>query len=111
MGEMIYYGMPLPTSWYIQSKGAAMAIELKDLAGNPETTPFSPLKYLSRAFEEDATKFFNQLVKQSALAKEFGNWSGVEALLETWEQTLTNNLRLPIAFDATLWAPFTKPLS
>lgn len=88
-----------------------MPIEITDLIANPQTTPFSRLKYLSRASEEDVTRFFNQLFNLSALARENNDWSPVDALLEQWEEILTERLRPPIAYDSTPWAPFTKPLS
>ena len=47
-----------------------MSIEIKDLVANPQTTPFSRLKYLSRGSEEDVTRFFNDLFNLATQAKE-----------------------------------------
>ena len=88
-----------------------MAIDLRDLVRNPETTPFSRLKYLVRQSEEDVTRFMNELFNLSAHAKEEDNWQPVEQFLVRWEEILTDRLELPMAFDTTPWAPFTKPLS
>ena len=88
-----------------------MPIEISDLVANPQTTPFSRLKYLSRAPEEDVVRFFNELFNLVALAREENNWSSVDSYLEQWEETLSQRLRPPIAFDTTPWTPFTKPLS
>ncbi len=88
-----------------------MPIEINDLVANPQTTPFSRLKYLGRAPEEDVVRFFNELFNLVALAREENNWSPVDSYLEQWEETLSQRLRPPIAFDTTPWTPFTKPLS
>ena len=88
-----------------------MPIDLRDLARNPETTPFSRLKYLVRQSEEDVTRFMNELFNLAALAKEEDDWRPVEQFLNRWEEILTDRLELPLAFDAAPWAPFTKPLS
>ena len=88
-----------------------MPIDLRDLVRNPETTPFSRLKYLVRQSEEDVTRFMNELFNLSALAKEEDDWRPVEQFLNRWEEILTDRLELPLAFDTAPWAPFTKPLS
>ena len=88
-----------------------MSVEIKDLVANPGTTPFSRLKYLARASEEDVTRFFNELFNLAALAKEEDNWTPVETFLEGWQDLLSQRLRPPIAYDTTPWAPFTKQLS
>ena len=88
-----------------------MSIEIKDLMANPETIPFSRLKYLARQPEEDVTGFFNELFNLSVLAKENNDWAPEEAFLDRWEDTLTQRLRAPIAYDTTPWTPFTKPLN
>ena len=46
-----------------------MPIDLRDLVKNPETTPFSRLKYLVRQSDEDVTRFMNELFNLSALAR------------------------------------------
>ena len=55
-----------------------MPIDLRDLVRNPETTPFSRLKYLVRQSEEDVTRFMNELFNLAALAREEDNWQPVE---------------------------------
>lgn len=88
-----------------------MPIDLRDLVKNPETTPFSRLKYLVRQAEEDVTRFMNELFNLSVLAREENDWQPVEQFLNRWEDILTDRLDLPMAFDTTPWAPFTKSLS
>ncbi|MCY4366423.1 MAG: glycine/sarcosine/betaine reductase selenoprotein B family protein [Chloroflexi bacterium] len=88
-----------------------MPIDLRDLVRNPETTPFSRLKYLVRQSEEDVTRFMNELFNLAALAKEEDDWRPVEQFLNRWEEILTDRLELPLAFDTAPWAPFTKSLS
>ena len=88
-----------------------MPIDLRDLVRNPETTPFSRLKYLVRQSDEDVTRFMNELFNLAALAKEEDDWQPVEQFLIRWEEILTDRLELPLAFDTTPWAPFTKSLS
>lgn len=88
-----------------------MSIDLRDLVRNPETTPFSRLKYLVRQSEEDVTRFMNELFNLSALAREDNDWQPVEQFLQRWEEILTDRLDLPIAFDTAPWTPFTRSLS
>ena len=88
-----------------------MPIDLRDLVKNPETTPFSRLKYLVRQSDEDVTRFMNELFNLSALAKEENDWRPVEQFLNRWEEILTARLDLPMAFDSAPWAPFTRPLA
>ena len=88
-----------------------MPIDLRDLVKNPETTPFSRLKYLVRQSDEDVTRFMNQLFNLAAQAKEENDWGPVEQFLNRWEDILTDRLDLPIAFDSAPWAPFTKSLA
>lgn len=88
-----------------------MPIDLRDLVRNPETTPFSRLKYLVRQSDEDVTRFMNELFNLAALAKEENDWQPVEQFLNRWEEILTARLDLPMAFDSAPWTPFTKPLS
>ena len=87
-----------------------MPIDLKDLVANPQTTPFSRLKYLVQQSEGDVTRFMNELFNLAALAKEENDWRPVEQFLNRWEEILTDRLELPMAFDSAPWAPFTKPL-
>jgi len=88
-----------------------MAIEKMDLIKNPETTPFSRLKYLSRRSDEEVTEFFNRLFHVNAEAKETGDWSSVDRFLEEQENWLAALLTLPLAFDEAPWTPFKKRLS
>ena len=88
-----------------------MPIDLKDLVANPQTTPFSRLKYLVRQSEGDVVRFMNELFNLAALAKEADDWKPVEQFLNRWEEILTDRLELPMSFDSAPWAPFNKPLS
>ena len=65
-----------------------MSVEVKDLLANPETIPFSRLKYLARNSEEDVVKFFNELFNLAAVAKDEADWSPVEQFLDGWEDLL-----------------------
>ena len=78
---------------------------------NPQTTPFSRLKYLVRQSEGDVARFMNELFNLAALAKEADDWKPVEQFLNRWEEILTDRLELPMSFDSAPWAPFNKPLS
>ncbi len=88
-----------------------MSIEIKDLVTNPETAPFSRLKYLARSSEEEVTKFFNGLFNLATLARETNDWTAVDGYLEQWEENLAQGLRPPIAFNHSPRASFTKELS
>jgi len=88
-----------------------MSVEVKDLLANPETIPFSRLKYLARNSEEDVVKFFNELFNLAAVAKDEADWSPVEQFLDGWEDLLVRRLEPPMRFDKAPWAPFAKPLS
>ena len=68
-----------------------MSIEIKDLVTNPETAPFSRLKYLARSSEEEVTKFFNGLFNLATLAREANDWTAVDGYLEQWEETLASS--------------------
>ncbi len=88
-----------------------MAIEKMDLIKNPETTPFSKLKYLKRRPDDEVAEFFNRLFHVNAEARESGDWSAVDRFLEEQEDRLAALLTLPLAFDEAPWAPFKKRLS
>jgi D-proline reductase (dithiol) PrdB len=88
-----------------------MSVDVKELLANPETIPFSRLKYLARGSEEDVAKFFNELFNLAAVAKDEGDWSPVEQFLDRWEDLLVLRLEPPLRFEKAPWAPFTKPLS
>lgn len=88
-----------------------MPIEKADLIKNPETTPFSRLKYLGRRTDEEVTEFFNRLFHVTAEARENGDWSAVDNFLEEQENRLAALLALPMKFDEAPWTPFKKRLS
>ena len=88
-----------------------MSLDIRGLLANPETAPFSRLKYLARASDKDVVGFFNQLFNLAAVAKDNGDWSPVEQFLDVWEDLLTLRLKPPMSYDTTPWTPFTKPLS
>ena len=88
-----------------------MTIRVEDLVKNPGTTPFSRLKYIARQPEEDVVQFLNGLFNLAVEAKDRGDWTGVEELLEGWEETLTRRLTPPISYDSSPWTPFTKRLT
>ena len=87
-----------------------MPIDLKDLLRNPETAPFSRLKYLARQPERDVVEFFNALFNLAGEAKDTGDWSKVEEFLEGWEETLTQRLTIGLSYDSSPWSPFSKDL-
>ena len=58
-----------------------MAIELTDLIKNPETAPFSKLKYLKWSPENEVTQFLNRLFHLSVAGRETGDWSAVGKFL------------------------------
>ncbi|MQF96391.1 MAG: hypothetical protein FI731_12020 [SAR202 cluster bacterium] len=88
-----------------------MAIEKEDLIRNPETTPFSRLKYLARMDDDEVAQFFNRLFHVSAVARENGDWTRVDRFLEDQEAVLSARLALPMQFDEAPWTPFKKRLS
>ncbi len=88
-----------------------MTVEVRNLLANPETIPFSRLKYLARNPDEDVVKFFNELFNLAAVAKDEDDWSPVEQFLDRWEDLLVLRLEPPMRYDKAPWAPFTKPLS
>ena len=51
-----------------------MPIEKMDLINNPETEPFSKLKYLRRLPDEEVAEFFNQLFLLNVAARDTGGW-------------------------------------
>ncbi len=55
-----------------------MSIEIKELVTNPETAPFSRLKYLARSSEEEVTRFFNSLFNLATLAREANDWTSTD---------------------------------
>ena len=88
-----------------------MAIRLNDLIQNPETSPFSKLKYLKRRPEDQVTQFFNRLYLLSVTGKETGDWSVLDKFLEEEGDRVSSQVAPPIGFESTPWAPFEKRLS
>ena len=88
-----------------------MAIRLNDLIQNPETSPFSKLKYLKRRPEDAVTQFFNRLFLLSVTGKETGDWSILDKFLEEEGDRISSQVAPPIGFDYTPWAAFKKRLS
>ena len=88
-----------------------MAIELMDLIKNPETAPFSKLKYLKWTPEDEVTEFFNRLFHLNVAARETGDWAPVDRFLEEEGDRIAARVALPMAFDDTPWSPFKKQLS
>ncbi len=88
-----------------------MAIELMDLIKNPETAPFSKLKYLKWTPEDEVTEFFNRLFHLNVAARETGDWSAVDRFLEEEGDRIAARVALPMGFNDTPWSPFSKRLS
>ncbi|MCI0812233.1 MAG: hypothetical protein J4O10_11870, partial [Chloroflexi bacterium] len=88
-----------------------MAIEKLDLIKNPETAPFSKLKYLKWRPEDEVTAFFNRLFHLNVAARETGDWSEVDRFLEEQGDKIAAEVAVPMSFDDTPWAPFKKRLS
>jgi len=88
-----------------------MAIEMMDLINNPETAPFSKLKYLKRLTEAEVTEFFNRLFHLNVEARETGNWSIVDNFLEEQGDKIAARVAVPMIFDQAPWSPFNKRLS
>ena len=88
-----------------------MAIEKLDLINNPETAPFSKLKYLKRIPEEEVTEFFNRLFNLNVEAHDAGDWSLVDGFLEEQGDQIAARVAVPMGFEDTPWAPFKKRLS
>ena len=88
-----------------------MPIEKMDLINNPETAPFSKLKYLRRLPDEEVAEFFNQLFLLNVAARDTGDWSPVDRYLEERGDQIAAQVAVPMHFDAAPWAPFKKRLS
>ena len=88
-----------------------MAIEKMDLIKNPETAPFSKLKYLKRVPDDEVTEFFNRLFHLNVEARETGDWSPVDRFLEEQGDKIAARIAVPMAFEDSPWAPFKKRLS
>ncbi len=88
-----------------------MPIEKMDLINNPETAPFSKLKYLRRLPDEEVAEFFNQLFLLNVAARDTGDWSPVSRYLEERGDQIAAQVAVPMHFDAAPWAPFKKRLS
>ena len=91
-----------------------MPIAAADLIKNPGTTPFSKIKYLRLATEEQVVEFMNGLFNLAAEAKDSGQWEALSQYLEEWEQRLVQmlagNFKQPES-ESIPWATLTKPLS
>jgi hypothetical protein len=88
-----------------------MAIEKLDLIKNPETAPFSKLKYLKRVSDDEVTEFFNQLFHLNVASRETGDWLAVDRFLEEQEDKIAARVAVPMAFEDSPWSPFKKRLS
>ena len=75
-----------------------MAIELMDLIKNPETAPFSKLKYLKWSPENEVTQFFNRLFHLSVASRETGDWSAVDKFLEEEGDRISARIAPPMGF-------------
>ena len=96
---------------FILNLGENMAIEKLDLIKNPETAPFSKLKYLKWRPEDEVTEFFNRLFHLNVAARETGDWSDVDRFLEEQGDSIAAKVAAPMAFDDTPRSPFKKRLS
>ena len=72
-----------------------MAIEKLDLIKNPETAPFSKLKYLKWTPEDEVTEFFNRLFHLNVAAREAGDWSDVDRFLEEQGDSIAAKVAAP----------------
>jgi len=88
-----------------------MPIEKMDLINNPETAPFSKLKYLRRLPDEEVAEFFNQLFLLNVAASDSGDWAPVDRYLEERGDQIASHVAVPMHFDEAPWAPFKKRLS
>jgi len=84
-----------------------MAIEKLDLIKNPETAPFSKLKYLKWTEEDDVTEFFNRMFHLNVAARETGDWSPVDRFLEEEGDRIAAKVARPMTFDDTPWSVLT----
>jgi hypothetical protein len=96
-----------------------VTVRLADLLANPETTPFSRLKYLARQSDAEIARFFNELFNAVGPAHETGDWEPVDRLLERWEAWLgrheqiwaSGERRTWLAYDSAPWTPLARPLA
>ena len=88
-----------------------MPIEKMDLINNPETAPFSKLKYLRRLPDEEVAEFFNKLFLLNVAARDSGDWAPVDRYLEERGDQIASHVAVPMHFDEAPWAPFKKRLS
>ena len=95
---------------FILKLGEFMAIETLALIKNPETAPFSKLKYLKWTPEDEVTEFFNHLFHLNVAAREAGDWSDVDRFQEEQGDSIAAKVAVPMAFDDTPWPPFKKPV-
>ncbi|MBI4497031.1 MAG: hypothetical protein HY689_03910 [Chloroflexi bacterium] len=89
-----------------------MALDVRDLARNPGTTPFSKIGGVRGLSDEQALQFFNGLFVAAMEAKDDGNWARVEQFIQEWEDRLTGRTRPDaLRFETSPWTPFTRPLA
>ena len=72
-----------------------MPIEKMDLINNPETAPFSKLKYLRRLPDEEVAEFFNKLFLLNVAARDSGDWAPVDRYLEERGDQIASHVAVP----------------
>lgn len=92
-----------------------MPLEIRDLAKSPpdaESMAFSKIRGIANLGDEEGLAFFNGLFRAAALAKNDGDWSRVETLLDEWEAKLVSRARPgALRFETGPWAPLRNPLA
>jgi len=88
-------------------------MEIKELLNNPNTAPFSRIKYVRELSEEEIVQFLNGLFLQTVESKDSGDWEALSSYLEQWEA----KLMLPRAqryiakpYESIPWASLRKPI-
>ncbi|MBI4278192.1 MAG: hypothetical protein HY660_07020 [Armatimonadetes bacterium] len=84
------------------------------LVKNPNTAPFSRIKYIGRYLsEEEIAAFFNGLWVRAVECRDAGNWEGLAAYLEEYEEEAMRRFAARLTFlqsQGIPWAPLGKPL-
>lgn len=89
-----------------------MGLEPQDLGKAPPTMAFSKIRNIARLPDEQALEFFNGVYRSAVEAKEDGDWSRVERLLQMWEDRLTTRSAPDaLQFENAPWTPFISPLN
>src|SRR5690606_18760523 len=92
-----------------------MALEINDLTKAPPAVAnmaFSKVANLRNLPEEDVLAFFNGLFQAAVLAKDDGDWSRVEKVIDDLETRLISTARPnALRYESAPWTPFTKELS